>query len=183
MSHVNPYAPPIGHEPARVFEPSGQGFWREGDVLVLLKAGALPDRCIVCNDPAAGFRLKQKLFWHPPLVYVLLVSPLIYVLVALIVRQSAVVHVGLCSRHRARRRNGILIGWLGSALSVAGCSAAIAADTPAAMLGALAVFLLAVIVGIVMSQVVRARKIDTRCAWLRVGPPFLASIAPTVAGY
>jgi hypothetical protein len=37
-------------------------------------------------------------------------------------------------------------------------------------------FLVSVIVGIVMSQVVQPKRIDENFAWLRVGKPFLESL-------
>ena len=29
------------------------------------KDGEFPDRCIKCNAPAEGYRLKKTLIWHP----------------------------------------------------------------------------------------------------------------------
>src|SRR5258706_76322 len=40
--------------------------WRDKKVLVLGVRAALPDRCIKCNAPAEGSRLKRTLYWHPP---------------------------------------------------------------------------------------------------------------------
>jgi len=178
MQSYNPYAPPA-HAPIPFgAAPVGGGCWRDGDTAVVRRPDAdLPDRCVRCNEPAEGFRLQRKLQWHHPAVYVaLVISPVIYVIIALIVRKTTTVRIGLCPRHRARRRNGILVGWLGSAASVTACTAAIAADTPEAMLGGLLVFLVCVIVGIVMSQVIQPKKIDDSFAWLRVGKPFLESL-------
>lgn len=177
MQSYNPYAPPA-QDPGTFAAALGSGCWRDGDAVVVRRPDAeLPDRCVRCNEPASGFRLSRKLQWHHPAVYVaLVISPIVYVIIALIVRKTTTVRVGLCPRHRARRRNGMLIGWLGTLLAVAACTVGVSADTPEAMLGGLVMFLIFVVVGIVMSQVVQPKKIDDNFAWLRVGKPFLESL-------
>ena len=176
MQSYNPYAPPA-HDPGAFTAGHASGCWREGDAVVVRRPDAdLPDRCVRCNEPAGGFRLQRKLQWHHPAVYfALLISPIIYG-IALIVRKTTTVRVGLCPGHRARRRNGMLVGWLGTLASITACTAGIAADTPEAMLGGLALFLVSVVAGIVMSQVVQPKKIDESNAWLRVGKRFLESL-------
>ena len=67
-----------------------------------------PDRCVICNCPAEGFRLKRTAYWHPGWVYLLiLISIVIYAVVALIVRKSVRLEYGLCPKHKARRVTGI----------------------------------------------------------------------------
>ena len=79
----------------------------------------MPDRCVKCKAPATGFRLKRQLHWHHPAIYILvLVSILIYVIVVLIVRKKAVLHVGLCETHRTQRKWTIAGCWLAALLGV-----------------------------------------------------------------
>ncbi len=73
----------------------------------------LPDRCIKCNGPRDGKRIKTRLFWHPPLLYLLIViNPIIYYLVAMHVRQEAVVSLSLCRLHRERQKLKSHLGYL-----------------------------------------------------------------------
>lgn len=114
MAEFNPYEAPaaeIAKEEHHLKEPGGA--WRDGKLLVMRPEANLPDRCIRCNAPAGGFRFKRNLSWHPPGWYLLLFFNLIiYVIVALIVRKRAKVAVGLCARHRKKRANAIILGWL-----------------------------------------------------------------------
>jgi hypothetical protein len=146
-------------------------------VVVRRPEAELPDRCVRCNEPAQGYRLRRKLYWHHPGLYALLViSPLIYVIVALIVRKTTTVSAGLCPVHRTRRRNGLVTGWLGVPVSLAACTASIATDTPAAIIAGFLLFFVCLIAGAVMAQVVVPKKMDQNLAWLRAGQPFLDSI-------
>lgn len=63
--------------------------------------------------PANGQRLKRSLSWHHPALFlVVLAGLLVYVIVALIVRQTAKIEVGICDTHRRRRLVAIAAGWL-----------------------------------------------------------------------
>src|SRR3954464_15581653 len=47
------------------------GVWRDGPILVMHKIAPLPDYCIKCNSPANGLRIRRKLSWHHPALYIL----------------------------------------------------------------------------------------------------------------
>ena len=94
--------------------PSGVGIWRLGRQLVTRSETPFPDRCVKCNAPANGFKLKRVLYWQHPAYYLLLFcNLLILLIVVLIVRKKAVLHVGLCEKHRAQRKWALIIGWVG----------------------------------------------------------------------
>jgi hypothetical protein len=177
MQSYNPYAPPT-HDPTALRPAPAGGCWREGDAAVVRRPDAeLPDRCVRCNQPAEGYRLQRKLYWHHPAVYLVIVfSPLIYVILALIMRKTTTVRVGLCPAHRKRRRNGMLIGWIGVLVSITVCTAGISSDTPEVIFGGIGLFLIFPIVGIAMAQVIAPKRMDQYFAWLRVGKPFLESL-------
>ena len=106
MSH-NPYAPPQARIVARA---PGSGdsehVWRENNTVVLLPNADLPPRCVKCNAPAEEPVKQRTLYWHTPWLYLLiLVSLLIYLIVALIARKGVTLHPGLCTEHRTARRN------------------------------------------------------------------------------
>jgi hypothetical protein len=149
--------------------------WREKKVLVLGARATLPDRCIKCNATSDGARLKRTLYWHPPGWYVLVLANLIiYAIVAMIVRKTAKIEVGLCAEHRRARWTAIAIGWGLFIGSIAALVVGINAN--ATWLAVLSPFLLltGLIWGAVGGRVVSARRIDAR--WVRLGgagPAFL----------
>jgi hypothetical protein len=176
----NPYAAPEFSRSTEqpLADPNeGRGVWHDRDILVMAKIARLPMRCVKCNEPATS-RLRRTLYWHSPVFYVLLVSPVIYIIVALIIRKSLKFEVPLCDEHRARRRGAILFSWLVGLAGLAICFApAIDSNyTPAIFVG-LIMIVFGLIYGTVRSQVVSARKIDDTHAWIRnVSPLYLAEL-------
>ncbi|MGI8642204.1 MAG: hypothetical protein ACR2MG_19920 [Pyrinomonadaceae bacterium] len=86
-----------------------QGAWKNGSHLVVHKNGLLPDRCVKCNDSVTSLRnghnIRQKFRWHNPLVYIALISPLIYVILASVLSQTVYVDLPICSRHLEERNS------------------------------------------------------------------------------
>jgi hypothetical protein len=154
-----PYFPPPTHGMNTI--------WRNNSVLVMTKQALLPNRCIKCNAPADE-KLKRKLTWHHPALYLLAIaSLLIYVVVAMVVRKTATVNIGLCEDHSSARRRNIAITWALGLASVAGfVVAAMLEDGTFAVLG---IFLLlaTAIYGIVTLRVVVPTKIDDYFVWLK----------------
>lgn len=172
----NPYAPPRSESDALAMPGAGQArLYREGELLVIPVRGAVfPHRCVVCNAPAEK-RLKRKLYWHPPGIYALLcLGALVYVIGALITRKNAEFDMGICQEHATRRRNGMLIGWSGVALLIV--LIALTEHSPILPIVGAVLFLAAVITAVLMVQLVTAKRIDDRQAWLKVGRPFLDSM-------
>lgn len=189
MSDVNPYAPPQ-HDvvlEAMLAEPGG-GIWREGKILVMHKNAVLPDRCVKCNQPAHG-RLKRSLSYHHPALYLLILASIwIYIIVALIVRHTAKIEIGLCERHRSKRRRAIAMSWLvvlgGIAAIIFG---AILSDRPGPtpwfvltlLLGGIFAFLVGLIYAAFVVPPVAPHKIDKEYVWLKkVDSDFLATFPP-----
>ena len=52
--------------------PSLLNLWQENKKLVARSETVFPDRCIKCNAPAGGSRLKRTLYWAHP-AYLLLI--------------------------------------------------------------------------------------------------------------
>lgn len=173
---MNPYAEGI---PGASHEDVGQGILRSGDTLAMNRfSSQLPDRCVVCNAPAGGYRVHKTFYWHPPEYYLtIFLGVLIYAIVAMVTRKEARVAYGLCPEHKKRRQLGIAIGWVGFVGGFAGMIAVPAADLPMVLvLVALAILIASPIVGAVMSNVIKPKRIDERTAFMKVGAPFLASI-------
>ena len=52
--------------------PAGTGVYRDGKNLVVTRGAELPPICIRCGQAATGGFLRQKLYWHEPWLYILL---------------------------------------------------------------------------------------------------------------
>ena len=205
MDESNPYAPPAAElfpvttPPPLVFKtiPTRAGVYRDGQLLVMSKGDTLPDRCLKCNAPSDGWRIKRKLSWHPWGFYLLIfVHILVYIVVALIVRKTATVFVPLCPGHRRRRRRAIALGWtfclLGPAVMIAGgagfdsLKGVVQEGTAtlimvAAMFGGLAMFITGLVFAVIASRVAHPKQIDERYVWLKnVSPELLAALPPWV---
>jgi hypothetical protein len=155
------------------------GVWRDGKLLVATKGAVLPDRCVKCNAPARGIKITRKLYWHPPAYYVLICGgALLYVIVALIVRRTSILDLGICAEHKAKRKRGIIIGW-----SLVGASIALFIAGTSANEGALIaigglLFLAALIFAVIAAQFVVPRKMEPDgLVWLKgVNPAYLQEL-------
>jgi hypothetical protein len=102
-------APQAGFPDVAAAAPRGNA-WRHGALLIVARTVDLPDRCIKCNAPAS-FRLRRTYYWHHPAIYITIFAGLlIYVILALVLRKSANVGVGLCPPCRDKRQRSIWIG-------------------------------------------------------------------------
>jgi hypothetical protein len=184
MHDVNPYAAPLD---ASVLNAeiigSKSGIWRDGNKLVMYKGARLPDRCVHCNAPANGRRLNRTLYWHHPLIYlVVLAGVLVYVIVALVVRKKAVVAIGMCDRHYTRRLRSMLLWWLITAASGALFWYGVRVNSPMAgwaILTAVSVFFGNLFFAVAITRPVAPARIDDYYVWLRkIHPDYLAEFPP-----
>jgi len=167
------------------------------------RASALPDRCVVCNAPAEGYRLSRKLYWSPlawragaliaPFaamalglyldVAILAMSfwPLVILLLIThtFVRKSLKLELGVCPRHR-RLRNTFI------ALSTA-CIAGVFAGILSFQTGIVGIMiLLGSVVGLLVlavmqsyfgAQAIRLKELSPEHAWLaRTGAAFRSEL-------
>ncbi|MBD0326378.1 MAG: hypothetical protein ICV68_08100 [Pyrinomonadaceae bacterium] len=144
------------------------GVWRNDSTLVMSKEAALPDRCVKCNRPANGLRLKRKLYWHNPVYYIFIFGGvLLYFIIAMFVRWQATVDVPLCETHLARRRYLLIAGWLFFLLGIVGFIIAIASNELIfAPVGMIAIFVGFVLL-IASARTVLPVKMDDRFVWLK----------------
>lgn len=176
MSSHNPYAAPQ----SAFSRPNDAGdeIWRIKKIVVLRRDGALPDRCIKCNAPAITPYKKQTLFWHHPAVYLLiLLNLLIYALVAMFVRRTVKLEIGLCAEHQKRLWWARVIGWGGFVLIMAGCIISAAAESASLALLTAALGLIWIIVTIAINRLLIAARIGEEYIQLKgCGPHFLDSL-------
>jgi hypothetical protein len=154
-------------EDGYVLPPPPQGIWYDGDTLVMDKLALLPDFCIKCNAPANGLRVRRRLSWHHPVLYILVFgAALFYLIVAMALSKRATIDFALCAEHKRRRRMFLNIG-----LSALGAGLLLAVlgfgyDYPGIGLFGILLFFVAVIVLIIASKIVNVRKIDDRYVWM-----------------
>jgi hypothetical protein len=80
-----------------------QGVWRRGNEVVIHKHAAFPAKCVKCGQDFSysnngGFS-RQKFRWHNPLVYIALISPLIYVILASVLSERFSYDIPYCQTH------------------------------------------------------------------------------------
>lgn len=179
MDEQNPFAPLVtGGDPLTV-----GALAREGDQVRGSKQAEWPDRCVVCNRPAEGSRLKMTLQWHPRWVFLLLLlNVIVFAIGAAVTRKTAVVQVGLCEEHRRSRRFILTVGGAALALSVLLCAGGIAgldsSDRYALVIavgGIVAISGLLVMTRAAPLKVVRVTKDEY---WVRAGSDFTHSLPP-----
>lgn len=159
MTPEQPYFPPPSH--------NFNTIWRSKALLIMTKDAALPNRCVKCNAPTPE-RLKRKLQWHHPALYLLvLVSILVYAIVAMVVRKTATVNLGLCEEHRESRKLSIIITVLLAFVAVLSCIAGLQFDIPLLVLASFGLVLAAAIYGTLSIRVVAPTKIDEHFVWIK----------------
>jgi len=151
------------------------GIWREGKKLVTRSETPFPHRCVKCNAPANGYKLKRVLYWHHPAYYLLLLCNLLVLLiVVLIVRKKAVLHIGLCEAHRKQRTLGITICSIGMIGGIVLLISAAALESGWMALIGVGGFFFGLVWGIVKARTIAATKIDNDIVWVSgAGPAFL----------
>jgi hypothetical protein len=147
--------------------PSMGGVWRDNKTLVMSKDASLPDQCIKCNAPAHGFKLKRKLAWHHPALYVLLlVAWIIYLVLAAALSKRATVFLGLCTEHVKRRRDFLIAGWVMLALGLITLGVAFSNEYPGVGLLGMLLFFVSIFWLVFANRVVTVKKIDDRLVYL-----------------
>ena len=154
----------------------GSQIWRAEKFLVLRKDSALPPRCVKCNAPQHGNRIKRRLFWHPPWIYILIPAGLlVYAIVATVIGKRAIVDVPICLEHRRIRWRDLLVTWLLILLCLAAFGYAIVASNGWWALVGLSLLFAGAIYGGLRTTIVAPKRMDDNFVWLKgVGPEFLA---------
>lgn len=137
----------------------------------------LPPRCVICNDHATH-RMTKTFYWHESWVYLtILAGLLIYAIVAMITRKSALVSYGLCDRHKTRRTVGFLVLAGGFVLGL-GTMFMVGPQTGWLIPVGLAIMVGGSIAAIIMTQTLKPTRIDDQRAWFKAGAPFIESLSP-----
>ncbi len=92
------------YQPNQFMAPQNpQGVWRRGNEVVIHKHSAFPAKCVKCGQDFSysnnGAFTTQKFRWHNPLVYIALISPLIYVILAACLSERFSYDIPYCPTH------------------------------------------------------------------------------------
>ena len=126
----------------------GYRFWRSGRKLVARLDASFPDRCVRCNGPAKDFRLKRDFFFT--------FGP----------HKRALIHIGLCQKHRARHKLGAIIGAGSVALGLILLLGGAAIGSGSIAFAGIAVLLVLGLIAAILSTTVTPSKIATEHIWL-----------------
>lgn len=175
MDEVNPYAAPLTDSPPNAAnEEDGRSgdVWRDGKLLVMRHGAVLPDRCVKCNAPAAGERLKKTLIWRTLWSWRM---------------RTTEIEFGVCRRHRVREKVAKTVAtsllyviwmWFAAVLIVrlcAGVGAQAEFILGAWMIAAIATAAIAFFA----ASMAFVHKIDDNYVWLRrVDRDYLAELPP-----
>ncbi|MEM6295043.1 MAG: hypothetical protein AAGA54_27470 [Myxococcota bacterium] len=151
----------------------------EAGVVVAPHGAPWPDRCVKCNAPAEGIRIKQTVYWHPAWMYLLILpGVLIYAIVAMIERKTYTTEVGLCPKHNKQRNMMRAGAGLLTVASMGSCGAGLSMEVGALLGVSVALFAVGMGCAIGARNLIRAKKIDTHYAWLKTGRPFTDALPP-----
>jgi len=155
------------------------GAWRKGKTLIMQKNVTLPQCCIKCGREDAVVMCKRKLNWYPPLLALLVlggvIGILILLVVVLIIGKRAVVHLGVCAAHRARRRLGLVLAWMLFLGSFVLFGFAIGMESGTLGLVGAGTLLASGIFAATLVPLYKIKKIDDSFVWLQgLHPEFLA---------
>jgi len=164
--------------------PPMAAIWRDGNTLVMDKNAMLPDHCVKCNARANGLRVRKKLAWHHPLLYILIFgAALIYVILAAALSKRATIEFPLCENHKTRRRTFLTIGLISLALGLIVSIFGFAYEYPEIGLVGVLLFFAAVFWLVFASRIVGVKKIDDRYAWITgINREFLNHFPPIPSG-
>ena len=178
---AQPPAPPATYAPYGTAYPD---VYVEDRIVVVPPNAQLPASCVKCGGVPKQPWLNRNFYWHNPLLFlIVLISPLIYVIVALIVRKKRALMVPICSVHESQRKTRL---WIGALMLLACIPAGVALGVSMqsdlsglwGFLLGFALFLGGLIV-ISSSYVLRPTYIGTDCAKFKgAHPEFLARIKP-----
>lgn len=174
FAEVNPYAAQSMYRPMDGSDGVTNEIYSGKGVLIVHRKAVFPDRCVKSNEPTTE-RLKRKLYWHHPAIFLLvLFNLLIYAVVAMIVRKTAVYSIPLSKPFKKRRLRFMLIAWsialAGIASLVAGIAFADGSGNRPWFVVLLLLFPILLLTGAILGlygcRVVYAKKIDEHFVWM-----------------
>jgi hypothetical protein len=192
---MNPLAPSFSVSSATALHDAAveeSSYWAEGSTLVVKRGARLPDRCLLCNEPATS-RIQKRLIWQAPwmlALVVLLALPVKFGVVLLLIASIAFTKrmklgLPLCANHARRYRKGVLLRYAGLAGLIVFPVLLIARLAPqrtgssdgidAFLVLAVAAMFVTLMIGSRLSKLMTVKRIDSVEGRFTAGAAFLAS--------
>jgi len=178
MGTLNQYQPPTSRLSEALSAEVGGDCWRDGKDLVVRPGCTLPGRCIKCNEPAEQPMRNARFYWHHPSLYlVVFAGLLLYPIIALFMRRRTPVTLGLCARHRQRRRAILALAFGGTALGIGAIAIGVPRDMVPLWFAGIAVVVASLAIGIVGSRLLVVTRIGENYTRFRgAGAEFLETL-------
>jgi hypothetical protein len=161
----NPYAAPKSRD---LLAPSAGQIMYDGQALMIPKQFTFPPICIktgVATDLTP--QRRRKLSWYPPMLAILIVlNVLIFLLVAAFVSKRGEIHFQLSREVARKRRNVLLRNWAVFALSIVTGIVGLSQGSPAVIIAAAGLLIIAIILSSTASRFLWAKRIDKTHIWL-----------------
>lgn len=160
------------------------GVWREGDRMVVAADAELPDRCVKTDLPADGQWADIRLRWHHPALYlVLLLSIVVYFIMAYYLSTSVIVRVGLTESVLSTGRWARSLVWtlvLGGGVL---CLAGVVAHEPTLVWSGGVLMVLAIPVFLLRPRIIWATRMERGFVWIAGGHPDYLARLPQWKGW
>jgi hypothetical protein len=141
--------------------------WRDGKLLVFDSWAELPDRCLRCNAPAEGNKIKKTFrLSRPGLDLLALVAPLFGIVLFLIPAPTAKVRLCFCRDHMNRLRLMMVGNWGVLVLGLAFIIWGAAAQSGALALIGSGLVIASGTIGTMAGRYASVRRIDGNYVWL-----------------
>jgi hypothetical protein len=170
----NPYAAP--KTAANLLATNLQQISYDGESLMIPKHFVFPPVCLKTGAVSdLTPQRRRKLSWYPPLLGLLIIlNLLIFAIVAACVSKKGEIYFQLSSEVARKRRNALLRNWGIFALGIVCIPLAVVNRSTIFGLLATACILTALILGLVASRFLWAKRIDATHIWLRGVPDEVA---------
>jgi hypothetical protein len=165
MDALNPYQPPRDLNPVAA---STEALSYDGKCLIVPKDYILPAMCIKTGETLGLTPQRRRKFaWYPPMVNLLiLVNILVLILVASIVSKKGVIHYQLSRAVARKRRNVLLRNWAIFLASLVFFALGTANNEGSLLAAGGVALVVAMILGLVASRFLWAKKIDATHIYL-----------------
>jgi GYF domain 2 len=160
----------------------GDQVFAEGKKIVTRDGAHFPQRCVKCNTPTSGEEMTRKIYWHHPLLILLIFTPYLgiiaYIVTSIIVRKRATIYLHVCPMHRQRRIAAIIFTWLSFPIGFALIIASGAWSSTWIWIPGLLLIIAGIVIGIMFGRLTRTTKIEAdKTVYLKgAGKPFMASL-------
>jgi hypothetical protein len=155
---------------------------RDGNYLVIERGSLFPERCVITNEVHDLTRIKLKLSWHHPNLYLLVALAIVpYFIARLFFTKRVEVELSVSSRVLKKKRQRIQAAWalfVASAVCISLGMLYTSSLWILVLIGIL-IFFYSIYTGTTKAHIVEALRIERKYVWIKgIHPAFLALLPP-----